>query len=236
MKAAPLPDNEVDRIKALKEYKLLDTLPEEVYDDITRIATEITGTPIALLSLIDSDRQWFKSRQGMGVSETPREYSFCAHAILDPDEMFIIEDARYDERFHDNPLTTGDPHVVFYAGIPVLDSAGHAFGTLCVIDSRPRTLPDNKIMALKALAKLVNVHFELRKTRHDLEQIHNTLNEMAKFDASSTHDVSEQARKLINQIEFHLASLLAGNPRPDQVSQLKTLQQTVQVLKQAYVR
>lgn len=174
MKIPPLPHNESDRLRSLQEHKILDTLPEEVYDDITRIASEICGTPIALLSLVDEKRQWFKSIQGkLKTSETPREYSFCAHAIVNPDEVFIVPDARFDERFHDNPLTTGEPHVVFYAGVPVKDSEGRALGTLCVIDNRPRELPQEKLESLKALAKLVKAHFELRRTSFELEKSRN---------------------------------------------------------------
>jgi GAF domain-containing protein len=171
MKAAPLPSNESERLKALEQYQILDTLPEEVYDDITKIASEICGTPIALLTLIDEKRQWFKSKQGFDVSETPREVSFCAHAIINPYETMVVEDARYDERFHDNPLTTdGENPVVFYAGVPIVNADGHALGSLCVIDSRPRELTDQKLMALQALAKLVNAHFELRKTNFKINE------------------------------------------------------------------
>jgi GAF domain-containing protein len=180
MKSAPLPQNESERLKSLQEHQLLDSLPEEVYDDVTKIASEICGTPIALLTLVDENRQWFKSKQGMEASETPREYSFCAHAILNPDEIMVVEDARYDERFHDNPLTTGEPHVVFYAGVPVKDASGNAFGSLCVIDNRPRELTEQKLESLKALAKLVNAQFELRKTKLELEMVRKELEQLKK--------------------------------------------------------
>ncbi len=231
MKPAPLPINEADRLKALQNYQLLDTLPEEVYDDITRIATEITGMPIALLSLIDKDRQWFKSRQGLDINETPREFSFCAHAILEPDEMMIVEDARYDERFHDNPLTTGDPHVVFYAGVPIVDADQHAFGTLCVIDSRPRNLPENKQMALKALAKLINVHFELRKTKLELARIHEELSKVTQQKSTPEQSQSDQAQALIDAIQTNVQALIKSDPRPDQTPHLALLQQATETLK-----
>lgn len=125
MKPAPLPPNEAERLRALSEYKILDTLPEDTYDDITKIATEICGTPIALITFVDKNRQWFKSKQGMSIAETSREYSFCAHAIINPDEAMVVPDARYDERFLDNPLTTGEPHVIFYAGVPLKDVSGN---------------------------------------------------------------------------------------------------------------
>ena len=208
MKPAPLPEDEASRLKALQQLQLLDTLPEEVYDDITRIATEITGTSTALLTLVDKDRQWFKSRQGLEVSETPREYSFCAHAILDPNEVFIVPDARYDERFHDNPLTTGEPHVVFYAGVPVRDAEGHALGSLCVIDNRPRELPDHKIEALKALAKLVNTHFELRMNKMKLAQL------------------QPSVAAINNAVE----ALMKNTPQAGQVPHLASIQQAANAL------
>lgn len=170
MKPAPLPPNEGSRLASLEELQILDTLPEEQYDDVTRIASEITGTPIALLTLIDENRQWFKSQHGFGLKETPRELSFCAHAILDTSDIFIVNDARYDERFHDNPLTLGESPVIFYAGVPVVDAIGNALGTICVIDNRPRELADHKIEALKALAKLVKALFEVRKVNFQMQK------------------------------------------------------------------
>lgn len=235
MKSAPLPADEAARLSTLKEYKLLDTLSEEVYDDITRIATEITGTPIALLSLIDTDRQWFKSKQGLSAQQTPREYSFCAHAILDPNETFIVEDARFDERFHDNPLTTGDPHVVFYAGVPVLAANGQPLGTLCVIDNRPRTLPDNKLIALRALAKLVNVHFELRRTLFELEQAQK-LWHWASLSETTEQKPFDSAKQLIGQMELQLQALSDASPQTDQTSQLKSILETVHALKKVLTK
>ena len=210
MKSAPLPPDEAARIKSLQEHALLDTLPEEVYDDVTRLASEICGTPIALLTLVDEKRQWFKSKQGLGVDETPREDSFCAHTILNPNEAFVVPDARYDERFHDNPLTTGEPQVVFYAGVPVKDADGHALGSLCVIDSRPRELSDEKLEALKALAKLVNTNFKLRKTTMELEESKRKLSE------------KETAMKTV---ATGLQTLANSNPTPAQLQQLTALQQ-----------
>ena len=233
MKAAALPANEADRLKSLAAYQILDTLPEGVYDDITQIASEIAGTPIALLNIIDANRQWTKSRQGMEISEIPRELAFCAHAILNPDELLVVEDARYDERFHDNPLTTGGPNIVFYAGVPIVNDGGYALGALCVIDSRPRTLPDNKLMALKAIGKLVNVHFELRKTKLELERIHDEMKRLSKVKTSSVPPLPDQTQELVETILSSVNTLVKNGPRPDQASQLTDIKEAVNALKAA---
>lgn len=185
MKPAPLPADEANRLEALTAYNLLDTLPEEVYDNITRLASEICRTPISAISLIDENRQWFKSKQRIDVDETPREESFCAHAILNPNELFIVPDARLDERFFDNPSTLGHPPVVFYAGIPLINPDGLALGSLCVVDNRPRTLTDNQLLSLRALGSLVTTLFELRKTKAELKEAQARIKE---FEAQNRTD------------------------------------------------
>lgn len=169
MKKPDIPRDEEKRLHALRSYEVLDTPKEEEYDDITKIASEICGTPIALISLIDKDRQWFKSKVGLDAEETSRDVSFCGHAINEPDEIFEISDSRVDERFKDNPLVTGDPNVVFYAGSPLKDSTGHALGTLCVIDNEPGHLSSEQRLALKALSRQVVRQLELRKAMVQLE-------------------------------------------------------------------
>lgn len=169
MIAPSLHPREAERLAELDEFSILDTLPEEDYDNITRLASHICGTPISLISLIDKDRQWFKSRHGLAVNETPREHAFCAHAIHST-EPFVIEDSREDKRFFDNPLVTNDPHVIFYAGIPLVTEAGLPMGTLCVIDDKPHHLNDDQLSALKALARQVMNLLKLRKQQKELEE------------------------------------------------------------------
>src|SRR5690606_25428885 len=130
-----VPENETSRLEALRNLKILDTLPESEYDEITSLASYICKTPVSLISFVDEDRQWFKSRSNLEIEGSPREYSFCAHAILDSDNLMEVSDTRVDERFKDNPFTLADPPVVFYSGVPLVDDNGHALGTLCVIDN-----------------------------------------------------------------------------------------------------
>lgn len=166
----PLPPHEAERLKELYRYALLDTSPEQTYDDITRIASCLAGTPIALISLVDEKRQWFKSKVGLNVQETPRDQAFCAHAIINPDEALNIEDATVDERFADNPLVTGDPKIRFYFGIPLTTQNHMALGTLCVIDRQPRHLDDEQKESLAALARQATALLELRRRTIDLHK------------------------------------------------------------------
>ena len=160
-------DNEAERLKALHHYRILDTEPEQAFDDLTLIASQICCVPIALITLVDQDRQWFKSRIGIEVQETSRSVSFCAHAILQQG-IFTIADALNDARFSDNPFVQGAPHIRFYAGAPITTQDGHALGTLCVIDYVPRQLTDEQNNALRALERQVSAQLELRRNLEEL--------------------------------------------------------------------
>lgn len=230
MKYALLPPDEPARLRALASYNLLDTLPEEVYDDITRLASEICRTPISLISLVDEDRQWFKSKQRVTADETSRALSFCAHAILDPNATFIVPDARIDDRFFDNPLTTGYPNAVFYAGVPLVNPEGYPLGSLCVIDSRPRTLTDSQLLSLQALAKLVSTHFELRKTIIELKDTKSKLEVVDRMIIVLKRRLLFRAWPMVRSIQSSVERLLNTNPRPDQIDSLTSLQQIGQSL------
>ncbi len=159
------PSDEARRLEALRQYDVLDTPPEQALDDLTALAAHICEVPVSLMCLVDEQRQWFKSKIGVLISETSRAASFCGHAVLQP-SLFIVPDALLDERFADNPLVTGEPHIRFYAGAPLVTPEGHALGTLCVIDHVPRQLRSSQLDALSALSRQVMAQLELcRHTR-----------------------------------------------------------------------
>lgn len=164
---APIPKDEIKRLNVLWQYDVLDTVPEEVFDDLANLAAHICEAPVALISLIDEKRQWFKSRVGISVKETSRDVSFCAHAILQ-DGLLTVSDASKDPRFSDNPLVTGTQHIRFYAGMPLRSPDGYALGTLCVIDNIARKLRPEQKQALRLLARHVETQLELRRHAKEL--------------------------------------------------------------------
>lgn len=167
--SAATPQNEKRRLEVLWQYDVLDTLPEALFDDLTELAAGICEAPIALISLVDEKRQWFKSKFGTTLNETSRDVSFCAHAIQQPD-LFIIPDAAKDERFANNPLVISDPKIRFYAGAPLTTPDGYALGTLCIIDQVPRELRSEQKQALRILARHVVSQLELRRRMQEVQQ------------------------------------------------------------------
>jgi anti-sigma regulatory factor (Ser/Thr protein kinase) len=160
-------DDEAARLAALRQYRILDTEPERAFDDLALLASQICETPIALITIVDADRQWFKARTGLAERQTPRAVSFCTHAIQQHG-LFVVPDAREDERFRDNPFVTGGLLVRFYAGAPLVTPEGHALGTLCVIDRVPRTLTASQREALDALRRQVQAQLEFRRNLQEL--------------------------------------------------------------------
>lgn len=208
--------HEQDRLNALKHLKLLDTMNEPDFDDVTFLATQICQTPIALISLIDDQRQWFKSKVGLSVCETPKDISFCAHAILQND-IFIVPDTSKDKRFFDNPLTTNSPFIQFYAGVPLLDPQSKLpMGTLCVIDKTPRHLNADQVQALKNLSQHVYKLLELRRSQSQLSSVQEKLSQQnqdiqeALFHSTKMASLGEMAGSIAHEINTPLAIILSA--------------------------
>lgn len=233
MQLPEIPENEANRQAALKAYQILDTLSEAEYDEITALASFICETPISLISLIDDHRQWFKSNLGIDVTETPKEIAFCAHAINDPKNPLVVEDARKDERFFDNPLVTEQPNVVFYAGIPLVNEDGFALGTLCVIDQKPKELKPAQLKALQLLANQLMKLLELRKKSHHLTTINfelQTKNEaLEKFARVAAHDIKSPLNNIIMLADL-LEMSLGENLLEKDKSLIKEIQDASQEL------
>lgn len=205
MISAPLPQSEQDRLAVLKRYEILDTLPEQAYDDLLTIAAGICGTSMGAVSLIDSDRQWFKARRGLPVQETSRDIAFCAHAILYDNDIMVVPDTLADIRFHDNPLVMGMPNIRFYAGAPLVGSNGEAIGTLCVIDEKPHELTAFQRRALESLSRQVVALLELRLAHKELRK-----------------HVSERGW-YEQQLELHHRELIAENMQLSEMSRTDAL-------------
>jgi PAS domain S-box-containing protein len=202
----------------LRDYAVLDTPPEQIFDDLTELAAHICEAPIALISLVDENRQWFKSRVGLTADETARDISFCGHAILQP-ALFIVPDATKDERFADNPLVMSEPHIRFYAGAPLVTSAGYVLGTLCVIDQTARQLNAWQQQALRVLSRLVITHLELRRKSKDLSSIaqtekqlrqHLDMSEHSRLSLLSVMEDQQRAEEALRDREKQL-SLITNN-------------------------
>jgi two-component system NtrC family sensor kinase len=194
----PVPTPEKKRLKVLWQYNVLDTMPEEVFDDLTELAAKICEAPIALITLVDENRQWFKAKVGVTINETSRDISFCAHAISQT-ELFIIPDATKDKRFSSNPLVVSDPKIRFYAGAPLITPDGHALGTLCVIDNKPRELRPAQKQALRVLSRHVMTQLELRHRSTQLAQADSERKTMREDLEEARREVAELREQLKQQ-------------------------------------
>lgn len=215
MIAPKLPKNEKQRLKAVKEYKLLDTLPEEDFDNITNLVANICDVPISLITLIDADRNFLKSHYGIPFNESPRNISFCGHAILENSPIFIIEDTTKDQRFYDNPLIK-DHNVKFYAGVPLINPEGFPLGTLCVYDVKPKKLTKQQQEAMIILAKQVVNLFELRLKNNQLTNAYYLLDErhqsLKTFAGKVSHDLKSPLANITSLSQLFKDELKASNP------------------------
>jgi two-component system, NtrC family, sensor kinase len=164
----PIPSNEAERLQALRHYRILDTKPEDQFDDLVQLAALICDVPISLMTLIDENRQWFKAKYGLSAQEMPRATAFCTHAIMQPD-LFVIPDASQNKTFEKNPWVTGESHVRFYAGAPLASANGHLLGTICVIDREPKQLSAIQLEALRIISRLTVAQMELRRNLLELK-------------------------------------------------------------------
>ena len=192
-------NSDAARVAALQRYDILDTEPEKAFDDLALLASYICKTPIAWISLIDEDRQWFKSKVGVSISETPRDIAFCNVAIQQAD-VFVVPDTLQDERFRNNPLVVSDPRIRFYAGAPLISEEGYALGTLCVVDRAPREFTTEQREALKALTRLVLAQMEFRR---NLTLLKEALNDRTKEEHERERELQKLQATLVRILQLH---------------------------------
>ncbi|MBL9206764.1 MAG: response regulator [Opitutaceae bacterium] len=204
----PRLDNELSRLESLRELAILDSEPETTYDDLTRLAAQICETPIALITLLDEGRQWFKARHGVCLTETPRDWAFCTYALSRPDDLMVVPDAAVDPRFADNPFVTGAPNIRFYAGAPIQAPDGHPLGALCVIDTQPRDLTPAQSSALLVLARQVNALLALRRTVRDLQTSHQLAENLAEKASAASRSKSEFLANMSHEIRTPLNAII----------------------------
>lgn len=207
MIVAPIPENESERLNELKNLQILDSPIEQDYEDVVKLASAICNTPMSLVSLVDSQRQWFKAKIGIDDPETSRDVAFCAHAILN-DELMVVPNAIEDERFHDNPYVIDNPNVRFYAGMPLVTRSGYKIGTLCVLDSQPRELTEEQKFALRTLGKQVINMMELRMKNQRLNRLNSLQN---KFLAIISHDVRNPLVSVKSMIDMMESEMITAD-------------------------
>jgi signal transduction histidine kinase len=202
MDSYPIPKNEKERLQALYDYDILDTISEMEYDCITKIASQICNVPASLITFLDRDRQWFKSHLGVDISETPRALSFCNYTIIDPDNVLVVPDMRVDDRFSQNPLVTGEPNAVFYAGAPLVTPDGYVLGSICVLDGKANNLNDEQRYALKGLAQQIIARLELQKKVKELNLAQKKLKKINKSLKNFAHIVSHDMKTPLANISL----------------------------------
>lgn len=219
MEKPKIPHNETERLRELRRLNILDSEQEKDFDELVELASIICGVPISLVTLIDTDRQWFKSKKGLDVDSTHRDVSFCGHAIND-DDVFIIENAVADKRFYDNPLVTDDPNIRFYAGMPIKSENGFNLGTLCVIDSKPKKLSEIQIKALKVLGGQASKLIELRDKKNELEIKNEKLESLNHLNNRITSIISHDLKGPINSLRAYMNSNYIDANKHEDLAQL----------------